>query len=77
MPIKKVQKRFQVLVAQWIARWTSNPEVAGSNPAEDAFDVCGPKGNEFFFVRELHNSTCRSSTCERDVINSHLQPLNC
>ena len=25
----------QVLVAQWIARWTSNPEAAGSNPAED------------------------------------------
>ena len=23
-----------VLVAQWIARWTSNPEAAGSNPAE-------------------------------------------
>ena len=25
-----------VPVAQWIARWTSNPEVAGSNPAGDA-----------------------------------------
>ena len=25
----------QVLVAQWIARWTSNPGAAGSNPAED------------------------------------------
>ena len=24
-----------VLVAQWIARWTSNPEAAGSNPVED------------------------------------------
>ena len=22
-------------MAQWIARWTSNPEVAGSNPVED------------------------------------------
>lgn len=22
------------LVAQWIARWTSNPEAAGSSPAE-------------------------------------------
>ena len=22
-------------LAQWIARWTSNPEVAGSNPAGD------------------------------------------
>ena len=25
----------QVLVAEWIARWTSNPGAAGSNPAED------------------------------------------
>ena len=25
----------QVFVAQWIARWTSNPEAAGSNPVED------------------------------------------
>ena len=24
-----------VPVAQWIARWTSNPKVAGSNPAGD------------------------------------------
>ena len=22
-------------MAQWIARWTSNPEAAGSNPVED------------------------------------------
>ena len=26
---------YVVFVAQWIARRTSNPEVAGSNPAED------------------------------------------
>ena len=26
---------MEVPVAQWIARWTSNPEVAGSNPAGD------------------------------------------
>ena len=24
------------LVAQWIAHWTSNPEVAGSNPVKSA-----------------------------------------
>ena len=31
----------QVPVAQWIARWTSNPEVAGSNPAgDDSFFYC-------------------------------------
>ena len=26
-----------VPVAQWIARWTSNPEAAGSSPAGDDF----------------------------------------
>ena len=26
---------FHVFVAQRIARWTSNPEAAGSNPVED------------------------------------------
>ena len=26
-----------VPVAQWIARWTSNPEVVGSNPTGDDF----------------------------------------
>ena len=26
-----------VPVAQWIARWTSNPKVPGSNPGRDAF----------------------------------------
>ena len=26
-----------VFVAQWIARWTSNPEAAGSNPVEDGY----------------------------------------
>ena len=29
----------QALLAQWIARWTSNPKVAGSSPAQ---------GNSFF-----------------------------
>ena len=30
-----------VPVAQWIARWTSNPKVAGSNPAGDKlFCLC-------------------------------------
>ena len=32
----KISVFFQpVPVAQWIARWTSNPKVAGSNPAGD------------------------------------------
>ena len=30
---------MSVSVAQWIARWTSNPEGAGSNPAGDEFLV--------------------------------------
>ena len=25
------------LLAQWIARWTSNPKVAGSSPAQGMF----------------------------------------
>ena len=28
-----------VCVAQWIARWTSNPDGAGANPAGDEFLV--------------------------------------
>ena len=31
----KQRSLIRVPVAQWIVRWTSNPEVAGSNPAED------------------------------------------
>ena len=31
---------YLVPVAQWIARWTSNPKVAGSNPAGDKL-FCG------------------------------------
>ena len=27
---------MKVPVAQWIARWTSNPKVPGSNPGRDA-----------------------------------------
>ena len=30
------QKYEAVPVAQWIARWTSNPKVPGSNPGGDA-----------------------------------------
>ena len=28
-----------VSVAQWIARWTSNPEVVGSSPTGDAYFI--------------------------------------
>ena len=38
------QEFLLVPVAQWIARWTSNPKVPGSNPGRDA------KG--FFFASE-------------------------
>ena len=30
------RKNVSVPVAQWIARWTSNPKVPGSNPGRDA-----------------------------------------
>ena len=40
----------QVLIAQWIARWTSNPEVAGSNPA--GYDYI------HFFLRTALFSPC-------------------
>ena len=33
--IRKNRGRWHALLAQWIARWTSNPEVAGSNPVMD------------------------------------------
>ena len=36
-----------VPVAQWIARWTSNPEVVGSNPTGDVF---------YYFI--VYYSTC-------------------
>ncbi len=31
------------LVAQWIAHWTSNPEVAGSNPVKSVYSSCEKK----------------------------------
>ena len=36
-----LETRFVQLVpvAQWIARWTSNPKVAGSNPAGDNHNI--------------------------------------
>ena len=36
------QKYEAVPVAQWIARWTSNPKVAGSNPAGDSTTIFLP-----------------------------------
>ena len=30
---------FVALVAQWIAHWTSNPEVAGSNPVKSVESI--------------------------------------
>ena len=33
---KKNSTKFETVpVAQWIARWTSNPKVPGSNPGRD------------------------------------------
>ena len=33
--LKLVPVQLMVPIAQWIARWTSNPEVVGSNPTGD------------------------------------------
>ena len=33
-PTYLLTHRIVALVAQWIAHWTSNPEVAGSNPVK-------------------------------------------
>lgn len=33
----KTTHLYQVPVAQWIARWTSNPKVVGSTPTRDAY----------------------------------------
>ena len=48
---------MSVSVAQWIARWTSNPEVAGSNPAGDEFLVSHEitlfHGDEFLVSHEI------------------------
>ena len=37
--IKSLKQYSTVLVAQWIACWTSNPEAVGSNPAEDVYSI--------------------------------------
>ena len=39
--------RFQALLAQWIARWTSNPKVVGSSPTQGIFFEC----NSFYHER--------------------------
>ena len=38
----RIEYNNRAYVAQWIARWTSNPKVAGSNPA------VGNNNNSFF-----------------------------
>ena len=39
MRVKVRDKKSYALVAQWIAHWTSNPEVAGSNPVKSVLIV--------------------------------------
>ena len=34
------------LVAQWIAHWTSNPKVAGSNPVKSDQSFAGPLSSD-------------------------------
>ena len=38
------------LVAQWIAHWTSNPEVAGSNPVKSVTGVRASYAAIFLYV---------------------------
>jgi hypothetical protein len=42
-----------VPVAQWIARWTSNPKVVGSIPTRDAFQTLF---FSFFSLQNLKNN---------------------
>ena len=35
----KVRGSTQALLAQWIARWTSNPKVVGSSPTQGTFCI--------------------------------------
>ena len=44
------QPRNQVPVAQWIARWTSNPKVPGSNPGGDAITFYILDSNVILFM---------------------------
>ena len=57
-------------MAQWIAHWTSNPEVAGSNPVKSAAHI----NNNYFFI--TRNITFRDgvvgniSACHADARGS-------
>ena len=42
--IRSMRLFASVSVAQWIARWTSNPEVPGSSPGGDVVMVAWPSG---------------------------------
>ena len=41
MIIRIPKLNLTVLVAQWIARWTSNPKAVGSNPTRDEYIFSG------------------------------------
>ncbi len=40
-------------MAQWIAHWTSNPEVAGSNPVKSVYSSCEKKKYNFTRMKIL------------------------
>ena len=68
----------EVLLAQWIARRTCNPEIAGLNPAEDDFGFrCFKLFQKFICIE---NGLCFTQTkiqMSDNEISSSEQPNNC
>ena len=48
---KLVTTISMVPIAQWIARWTSNPEVVGSNPTGDDVFASDVHSTILFYLR--------------------------
>ena len=42
-----IESSDQALLAQWIARWTSNPKVVGSSPTQGNFSFQNPISDSF------------------------------
>ena len=64
---KKISKKrslIRVLVAQWIAGWTSNTMLAGSSPAEDE--------TKFFLVHKEGQNQKTSLWIHRNSLNKFL-----
>ena len=65
----------KVLVAQWKARWTSNPVIAGSNPAKDDFGFrCFSLFQKFTCIESSLCFTQNKIQMSDDEISSSEQP---